>query len=103
MFAVYGTSTHGPRALAQLISERLGVAFSERDSYFRGTYLTAQAGQARIEVQSNAIPGDGDQTDLYADDYPDVSVLVLCAGADLDHSLNTTLESIAGLAPLEHA
>ena len=100
MIALYGTSTHEPAELGRLIAEHLGVQFTERESDYRGIYLAARLGQARIEIQPNAIPGD-DQCDLYADQYPDTPVLVLVSGPDQDAALGAALAAIDGLAALE--
>ncbi|WP_406470555.1 hypothetical protein [Streptomyces sp. NBC_01615] len=37
----YGTGTHTAGELVRLVSDRLGLVFSERDSYFRGVYHRA--------------------------------------------------------------
>jgi hypothetical protein len=101
MIAVYGTSTHEPAELGRLIAERLGIRFTERESDYRGIYLAARLGEARIEIQYNAIPGGDDQSDLYADEYPDTPFLVLVSGPDQDGALSSGLATIDGLAILE--
>jgi hypothetical protein len=101
MIALYGTSTHEPAELGRLIAEHLGVQFTERESDYRGIYLAARLGQARIEIRPNAIPGDDDQPDLYADEHPDTPVLVLVTGPDQDGALGAGLAAIDGLAVLE--
>lgn len=101
MIAVYGTSAHEPAELGQLIAERLGIRFTKRESDFRGIYLVARLGEARIEIQPNAIPGDDDQSDLYADEHPGTPVLVLVSGPEQDGALSTGLAAIDRLAILE--
>jgi hypothetical protein len=101
MIALYGTRTHEPGELARMITERLGVRFTERESYYRGIYLVARLGEARIEIQPNTIPGDDDQCDLYTDKRPDTPLLVLVTGPDQDGALSTGLAAIEGLAVLE--
>ena len=101
MISLYGTNTHEPAELGQLIAELLGVRFTERESDYRGIYLAARLGQARIEIQPNAIPGDDDQPGLYSDAHPDTPVLVLVSGADQDGALGAGLAAIDGLAALK--
>lgn len=101
MIAVYGTCAHEPADLGRLIAELLGVRFTEHENDYRGIYLAARLGEAHIEIQLNAIPGDDDQLDFYADEHPDTPVLVLVSGPDQDGALSTGLAAIAGLAVLE--
>lgn len=101
MIVVFGTSSHEPAQLGQLIGEKVGVRFTGRESDYRGIYLLARFGTARIEIQPNAIPGDGDTADLYADGHPGVSVLVLVDGPDQDGRLSAGIAAIDGLVLLE--
>ncbi|MGW4026386.1 hypothetical protein [Streptomyces sp. NPDC005009] len=52
----YGTSTHTAGELVRLVSDRLGLVFTERDSYYRGVYHLAGIPNGRIRIQPNPIP-----------------------------------------------
>lgn len=96
----YGTQNHAAEGLAGLLAPLPGVAFAERDSYFRGGYLKAEAGQAEIEIQPDAIPGGGEEDDLYASEHAAFQTLVLVTGPAPDRTLNTVLASVEGLEVL---
>ncbi|MGI5194723.1 hypothetical protein ACQEVY_14005 [Streptomyces sp. CA-288835] len=97
-YTTYGTSTHSPSELAQLVTCRLGLVFTERDSYFRGVYYTADHSDGRVQIQPNSIPGDDDEDELYASEHPRSRVLLLTTS--LAPALHTGLDSIDGLVRL---
>ena len=39
VYDTYGTSIHTPAELARIVADRLGLAFTERESHFRGVLL----------------------------------------------------------------
>ncbi|MGW7256958.1 hypothetical protein [Streptomyces sp. NPDC054834] len=97
----YGTSTHTVSELVRLVSDCLGLVFTERDSDYRGIYHLAGSLNGRIEIQPNAIPGDEDD-DLYAPEHPATQVLLLTTTPAPDPALQTRLGSIEGLIHLNH-
>ncbi|SEE35259.1 hypothetical protein SAMN05216532_7879 [Streptomyces sp. 2231.1] len=98
-FDTYGTSVHTARQLADLVTDRLGAAFVERDSDYLGVYLLATLSNAtRIQIQPNAVPGD--DGDLYDERHPDLPVLLLIAAPSPDPALHDRLAGIEGLARL---
>lgn len=100
-FDTYGTSVHTARQLADLVTDRLGAAFVERDSDYLGVYLLATLSDAtRIQVQPNAIPGDDGDDDLYDEQHPDLPVLLLITAPSPDPALHDQLAGIEGLARL---
>lgn len=100
-FDTYGTSAHTARQVANLLTDRLGVVFVERESDYRGIYLLATFNDAtRIQVQPNAIPGDDGNNDLYDEQHPDVAVLLLVTTPGPDPALQNQLSGIEGLARL---
>ncbi|MFJ3658285.1 hypothetical protein ACIPPR_33880 [Streptomyces nigra] len=98
----YGTSTHTAGELVRLVSDRLGLVFTERDSDYRGVYHLASIPNGRIEIQPNPIPGDDDEDDLYAPEHPAAQVLLLTTTPTPDPALRTRLDSIEGLTHLNH-
>lgn len=96
----YGTRTYTVAGLARLLADRLGVTFVERDSYYLGVYLVADAGNQRVEIQPNAIPGDGDEDELYDDEHPDIQTFLLVNGPHRDNALTASLHSIEALTAL---
>ncbi|MFI2764760.1 hypothetical protein ACH5A3_38965 [Streptomyces echinatus] len=95
---LYGTSTHTADELARLVSDRLGLVFTERDSDYRGIYHLADTRDRRIEIQPNLIPGeDGDEDDLYAPDHPAAQALLLTTTPAPDPTLQARLRAIEGL------
>ncbi|WP_445529901.1 hypothetical protein [Streptomyces cyslabdanicus] len=98
----YGTSTHTAGGLVRLVSDRLGLVFTERDSDYRGVYHLASIPNGRIEIQPNPIPGDDDEDDLYAPEHPAAQVLLLTTTPTPDPVLQTRLDSIEGLTHLNH-
>jgi hypothetical protein len=66
VFDTYGTNAYTTQELSDLLADRLGVAFTERDSSYLGNYFLATfADITRIQVQPNSIPGDDGEDDLY--------------------------------------
>ncbi|MET8771105.1 hypothetical protein [Streptomyces sp. NPDC004658] len=96
----YGTSTHTASELVRLVGDRLGLVFIERDSDYRGVYHLADTSSERIEIQPNPIPGDED--DLYAPEHPAAQVLLLTITPTPNPALQARLDSIEGLAHLDH-
>jgi len=96
----YGTSTHSADELVRLVSDRLGLVFTERDSDYRGVYHLASTPNGRIEIQPNPIPGDDDEDDLYTPEHPAAQVLLLTTTPTPDSALRTRLDSIEGLTHL---
>ncbi|MFI9809454.1 hypothetical protein ACIHEJ_34770 [Streptomyces sp. NPDC052301] len=97
----YGTSTHTVGELAPLVSDCLGLVFTEHDSDYRGVYQLASSPDGRIEIQPNPIP-DGDGDNLYAPEHPTARVLLLTTSMDPDPDLQARLGSIEGLIHLNH-
>ncbi|MFI1360458.1 hypothetical protein ACH4TV_43820 [Streptomyces sp. NPDC020898] len=96
----YGTSTHTADELTQLVGDRLGLAFTERDSHFLGVYYVADIPGRKIEIQPNRIPGDDDEDDLYAPEHPTVRVLLLTTTPAPDAALRAELTSVERLVHL---
>ncbi|MEU6660855.1 hypothetical protein [Streptomyces sp. NPDC046821] len=102
-YDTYGTSSHTAAELVHLISDRLGLAFTEHDSYFRGIYHRADSPGGEIEVQPNSIPGDDGESDLYAAEHPTAQILLLAlTPAARASALRTQLGSVDGLVHLKH-
>ncbi|MGW3208659.1 hypothetical protein [Streptomyces sp. NPDC001135] len=102
MYDTYGAQNHTAEELAGLLAPLLNLTFAEHDSYFRGGYLKAEAGHAEIEIQPNAIPGDGEEDDFYASEHTAFQTLVLVIAPAPDSALNTILASVEGLEVLAH-
>ncbi|MGX1267152.1 hypothetical protein [Streptomyces phaeoluteigriseus] len=100
----YGTSTHTADELARLVSDRLELVFTERDSDYRGIYHLASSPNGRIEIQPNPIPGDdGDgDGDLYAPEHSSAQVLLLTTTPTADPALHARLGSLEGLIHLNY-
>lgn len=98
----YGTSTHTAAELVRLVSDRLGLVFTERDSDYRGVYHLASIPNGRTEIQPNPIPGDDGEDDLYAPEHPAAQVLLLTTTRAPDPALQARLGSIEGLIHLHH-
>ncbi|MGW7642151.1 hypothetical protein [Streptomyces decoyicus] len=98
----YGTSTHTADELVRLVSDCLGLVFTERDSDYRGAYHLASIPNGRTEIQPNPIPGDDDEDDLYAPEHPAVQVLLFTTTSTPDPALQARLGSIEGLIHLYH-
>ncbi|MFE1733697.1 hypothetical protein [Streptomyces bacillaris] len=97
----YGTNSYTAKELSDLIADRLAATFTKRESDYLGVYfLGTLADTTRLQVQPNAIPGDDGKDDLYEDEYPDVSVLVLVTSAAADEALSDELSAIEGLTRL---
>ncbi|MFF4794883.1 hypothetical protein ACFY2M_35200 [Streptomyces sp. NPDC001276] len=98
----YGTSTHTASEPVRLVSDRLGLVFTERDSDYRGVYHLASIPNGRIEIQSNPIPGDDDEDVFYATEHPAAQVLLLATTPTSDPALQARLDSIEALTHLNH-
>lgn len=98
----YGTSTHTADELARLVSDRLGLVFTERDSDYRGVYHLASSPNGRIEIQPNPMPGDDGEDDLYAPEHSSAQVLLLTTTPSPDPALHARLGSLEGLIHLNH-
>ncbi|MDQ0990753.1 hypothetical protein [Streptomyces sp. V3I7] len=98
----YGTSTHTADDLVRLVSVRLGLVFTERDSDYRGVYRLPSSPGGRVEIQPNRIPGDNGQDDLYAPEHPSTQVLLLTITPVADPAMQARLGSIEGLIHLNH-
>ncbi|MEV5006017.1 hypothetical protein AB0K74_31440 [Streptomyces sp. NPDC056159] len=96
----YGTSTHTAGELVRLVTDRLGLVFTERDSDYRGVYHLASLPEGRIEIQPNLIPDDDGEDDLYASEHSAAQVLLLTATLTPDPVLRDRLASIEGLIHL---
>ncbi|WP_329393715.1 hypothetical protein OHA45_07095 [Streptomyces lydicus] len=105
-YDVYGTHTHTTSELARLLTGHLGLAFTERDSDYRGVYQVAYDARGRIEVQPNALPRDAgdqdDQDDLWWPEHPNVQVLLEITTPHRDPTLHRRLGSLTGLVHLHH-
>ncbi|MGQ4365808.1 hypothetical protein [Streptomyces sp. SAS_272] len=96
----YGTNTYTARELSTLLADHFGVAFTERESFYLGIYFLATlADTTRIQIQPNSIPGDDGERDLYRDEYPNVSVLLLVTTPD-SVPTQSDLSAIEGLTRL---
>ncbi|MET9758070.1 hypothetical protein ABZ016_03285 [Streptomyces sp. NPDC006372] len=98
---IYGTSTHTADDLVRLVSARLGMTFTERESHFRGVYHLADDHGVRVEIQPNETPGD-DEAEPFDDAHPECRVLVLTTTTAPGVTLRARLESIEGLLHLRH-
>ncbi|WP_371100930.1 hypothetical protein [Streptomyces sp. PU_AKi4] len=98
----YGTSTHTANELVRLVSDRLSLVFTERESDYRGIYHLADSPDRRIEIQPNPIPGDDGEDDLYAPEHPTAQVLLLTTTPAPDPTLQARLGSIEELIRLNH-
>ncbi|WP_156725791.1 hypothetical protein [Streptomyces apocyni] len=98
----YGTSTHTADELVRLVSDRLGLVFTARDSDYRGVYHLASTPNGRTEIQPNSIPGDDGEDDFYAPEHPATQVLLLTSTSTPDLALRARLGSIQGLIHLHH-
>jgi hypothetical protein len=99
---MYGTGTHTADELVRLVSDRVGLVFTERDSDYRGVYHLAGSADGQIEIQPNLIPGDHDEDELYAPEHPAAQVLLLATTPVPNLALQACLVSIEGLSHLHH-
>ncbi|MGW6894068.1 hypothetical protein [Streptomyces chartreusis] len=99
---IYGTSTHTADELVRLVSDHLGLVFTERDSDYRGVYHLASSSNGRIEIQPNPIPGDDGEDDLYAPEHLAAQVLLLTTTPTPAPALHARLGSLEGLIHLNH-
>ncbi|MDO0929549.1 hypothetical protein QQY24_30755 [Streptomyces sp. TG1A-8] len=98
----YGTSTHTVGELVRLVSDRLGLVLTERDSAYRGIHHLAGSPNRRIEIQPNPIPGDDGEDDRYAPRHSAAQVLLLTTTPVAEPALQARLASIEGLIHLNH-
>ncbi|MFI8301659.1 hypothetical protein ACIGCZ_37770 [Streptomyces nigra] len=97
----YGMNSYTAKELAGLLADRLDVTFTERESDYLGVYfLFTLADTTRLQIQPTAIPGDDGEGDLYDDDHPDVSVLLLITSPTAPEALNDKLSAVGGLTRL---
>ncbi|MFF0752951.1 hypothetical protein [Streptomyces sp. NPDC004267] len=97
----YGTNSCSAKELSDLLADRLALTFAERESDYRGIYyLATLADGTRFQVLPNSVPGDGGEEELYDDEYPDVSVLVLVTSPADTQVLGDELMAIEGLSRL---
>ncbi|SEG94166.1 hypothetical protein SAMN05216223_12961 [Actinacidiphila yanglinensis] len=97
----YGTNTYTAKELADLLADRLDVTFAQRESDYLGVYFLATlVDTTRLQVQPNAIPGDDGEDDLYDDEHPDVSVLLLITSSAAAEPLNDELSAVESLTRL---
>ncbi|MER7204090.1 hypothetical protein CG723_44845 [Streptomyces sp. CB01635] len=101
-YDTYGTSSHTASELVRLVGGRLGLAFTEHDSHFRGIYHRADSLDGQIEIQPNPIPGDDGEDDLYATEHPTVQVLLLTTTPAPNPALRAQLNAVEGLAHLKN-
>ncbi|MFI5621800.1 hypothetical protein [Streptomyces sp. NPDC051567] len=102
VFDTYGTNACTARELAGHLADRLGTAFTERESSYLGVYFLATlADTTRVQVQPNTIPGDEGEDDLYQDEHPGMSVLLLVTAPDTGRSHESDLSAIEGLTRLK--
>ncbi|MFJ8798664.1 hypothetical protein [Streptomyces sp. NPDC102487] len=99
-YDIYGTNSHTVGELVRLVTTHLDVVFTERESDYRGAYQLAQGAYGRIEIQPNAIPGDGGQDDRYTPEHPTVRVLLLTETSTPEPTLHARLSAIDGLEHL---
>ncbi|MFE3645577.1 hypothetical protein ACFXOM_32160 [Streptomyces sp. NPDC059169] len=77
------------------------MTFTERESDYLGvSFLATLADTTRLQVQPNDIPGDDGEDDLYDDEHPDVSVLLLITSPAAAEPLNIELSTVGGLTRL---
>ncbi|MER5204697.1 hypothetical protein [Streptomyces sp. NPDC002825] len=104
LYDTYGTNSYTVKELSSLLADRLAVTFVERESDYRGVYFVATlADTTDLQVQSNAIPGDDGEDDLYEDEYPDVPVLLLVTSPAASEPLRDELLTVEGLIRLRAA
>ncbi|MFD7170145.1 hypothetical protein [Streptomyces violascens] len=101
-YDTYGTSSHTASELVHLLGGRLGLVFTEHDSYFRGIYHRADSLFGQIEIQPNPIPGGDGEGDLYTAEHPTVQVLLLTTTPASSPALRAQLDSVEGLVHLKH-
>jgi hypothetical protein len=101
VFQAYGTNAHTAHELSGILSDHLGVDFTERERSYLGCYFLATlADTTRIQIQPNAIPGDDGEDDLYEDEHPDVAVLILVTAPNAVQPYESQLSAVEGLALL---
>ncbi|PBC86004.1 hypothetical protein SAMN05428945_6461 [Streptomyces sp. 2224.1] len=98
----YGTSTHTADDLVWLVSDCLGLVFTEHESDYRGVYHLASSPNGRVEIQPNPIPGDGGEDNLYAPEHPWAQTLLLTTTPVADPAMQARLGSVEGLIHLNH-
>lgn len=104
VFDTYGSNFYTAEELCSLLADRLTVAFAKRESDYRGVYFLATlADTTCLEIQLKAIPGDDGEVDLYEDEYPDVSLLLLVTSPAAAESLSDEILAVEGLTQLRSA
>ncbi|WP_316741595.1 hypothetical protein [Streptomyces sp. MK7] len=98
----YGSSTRTAIELVRLVSDRLGVVFTEREGDYRGIHHLADGPDGRIETQPNPITGDDGEDDLCAPEHRGAQNLLLTTAPAPAPTLPTRSDSIDGLAHLNH-
>ncbi|KOU60216.1 hypothetical protein ADK57_31210 [Streptomyces sp. MMG1533] len=96
----YGTSTHTADELVRLVSDRLGLVFTKRESDYRGVYHLADSLDGEIAIQPNPIPGDDGEDDLYLPEHPEARVILLTTTEALDPGPQMRLGAVEGLIRL---
>ncbi|MCX4468417.1 hypothetical protein OG980_30310 [Streptomyces albidoflavus] len=97
----YGTNSYTAKELAGLLADRLDVTFTERESDYLGVYFLATlADTTRLQIQPNAIPGDDGEDDLYDDEYPDMSALLLITSPAAAEPLSDELSAVGELTKI---
>ncbi len=97
----YGTNSYTAKELAGLLADRLDVTFTERESDYLGVYFLATlADTIRLQIQPNAIPGDDGEDDLYDDEYPDMSALLLITSPAAAEPLSDELSAVGELTKI---
>ncbi|MFF4155182.1 hypothetical protein ACFYZU_33865 [Streptomyces sp. NPDC001651] len=97
----YGTNSYTTKELAGLLADRLHVTFTERESDHLGVYsLATLADMTRLQIQPNTIPGDDGEDDLYDDEHPDVSVLLLITSPAAAEPVADELSAVGELTRL---
>ncbi|MFF9733809.1 hypothetical protein ACF1GX_30840 [Streptomyces albidoflavus] len=97
----YGTNSYTAKELAGLLADRLDVTFTERESDYLGVYFLATlADTTRLQIQPNAIPGDNGEDDLYDDEYPDMSALLLITSPAAAEPLSDELSAVGELTKI---
>ncbi|MEW1693555.1 hypothetical protein ACIQOF_35780 [Streptomyces sp. NPDC091265] len=101
VYDAYGTNFYTAEELASLLADRLDVTFTERESHYLGVYFLATlADTTSLQIQPNAIPGDDGEDDLYDDEHPDVSVLLLITSPVAAELFSDELSTVGELTRL---
>jgi len=97
-YDLYGSRTLTPSDLCAGLAETLGLAFEERESYYRGVYHHARdpAGE-EFEVQPNDVPGDDGGTEPMEDRFAAYTVLLYVNAAGRGDEIRALLDRVPGL------